>query len=246
MSDQTDAVVFTGPGKSGNPSDQEATTAQQQVLTRKDMDQMVNDITEQVVRRTQGLIDSQTSNINKRIQDGLSNLKSVIEVQRNAGIDITPEQEQALRQRVIAEAYTAEGPTAPTDPSKGTRQTQPEPQGGQEIDPVTAEAIAMMEEAGVWISDTDPEAEKMRQAKTPRQYFKAVEEAIQLKQERTSQTKPETGADTGDRSPTNLGGSGGSKASLRRQYQEEAKKVRGDVWAVTELKRKYRKLGLDI
>jgi len=245
MSDQTDAVAFTGPGKSGNPSDQEANAAQQQVLTRKDMDQMVNDITEQVVRRTQGLIDSQTSNINKRIQDGLSNLKSVIEVQRSAGIEITPEQEQVLRQRIISEAYTVD-PSSPPDPSTGTRNPQPEPQGGQEIDPVTAEAIAMMEEAGVWIADTDPEAENIRQAKSPRQYFKAVEEAIAAKRERTSQTKTETGEEPSGRSPTNLGGSGGSKASLRRQYQEEAKKVRGDVWAVTELKRKYRKLGLDI
>jgi hypothetical protein len=250
MSDQTNAVGFTGEGQAGPPPEgTEATPTQQQYLTQKDFDLQVDGIIEQVVRRTQGLIDSQTSKINNRIQDGLNNLQQVIEIQRNSGMQITPEQEQALQQRVISEAYKGDPPNPPGPSETPGQQPPTGSPAGPDVDPVTAEAIAMMQEAGVIINNDDPEAEGLRTAKTPRQYFKAVEEGIRAKQARTSagNTQPVSPGDPGDapRMPTNVGGSGGS-ANLERQYREEVTKVRGDVWAVVQCKKKYRKMGLNI
>ena len=121
------------------------------------------------------------------------------------------------------------------------------PQGGPEVNPVTADGWRMMEEAGVKIQEDDPEAKMLLQARTPREYFSAIESAIEAKRQRTSK-EPEESSATPPRTPTNLGGSGAPtpKATVD-DYKQEMYAARGlGPRKGREIMKKFRDLGVPV
>ena len=205
MSDQTNAVGFTGDGQPSEPSPKEEPKPTQPEVLTPDQEKFKDDVSETVFRRVQGLLDRQTEHLSK---------------------------------------LQAEQAPAP-EPSKKPAKV---PKGEQEVDPVTADGWRIMDDAGVQIEKNDPEAALLAEARTPREYFLAVETAIETKRQRTStEPKEEEGA-TPPRTPTNLGGSGAPtpKATVD-DYKKEMYAARGQ-GAVKgrEIKDKYRKLGVEV
>jgi len=210
VSDQTNAVGFTGEGQTPEPSQpEEQKPAQQEVLTPDR--QLVDEVSEQVFRRMQGLSDRQTETILKKIQE-----------RQEAKPDPSP------------------------DTSKGTPAQAT--QGEQVIDPVTADGWQMMKDAGVQINEHDPEAQLLSQARTPREYFTAIETAIEAKRQRTSTETPAEQSATPQRTPTNLGGSGApTPKATEEDYKKEMYAARGQgPRKGREIKDKYRKLGVEV
>ena len=143
----------------------------------------------------------------QKVQGDLGALKQTLDIMKASGVQVTPEQEQAMRNQVIARAYE----TPQGTPGAPAAQPQPEYVPGEEDfeeppDPVTIQAWTMMEQMGVYINEDDPEVSLLDQ--TGEQAFIAsVKPAIEAKIKRLAgiapgPTQPQPHA------PTNLGGSG--------------------------------------
>lgn len=189
MGDQTKAVVFNqDPGQdSGKPSGktEETNAAQQEVLTLNQVQRMVKEAEENVFRRAQGLIDKVDTRITKEVRNKLKGLDATLKVQRDAGIQITAEQEQALKNRIIQDGLTAEQQDPETlSPPNLQQEPAQEPEGDMDIDPITAEAWNMMDEANTPIEKDDPEFSMIVTDGTAFAFLKSVQEAIQAKKDR--------------------------------------------------------------
>jgi hypothetical protein len=238
MSDQNPKPIAFQQG--GNPVPASPTpepgmqTVQPSSLTQDQVRAIAEEVAEAKFRQTQGLIDKADSRITKKVQGELQQLEKTLKVQAELGIVIPPEKVIAMQQQVMARAYSEnEQPPAPTQPY-GTQPTQPMyPEGGNVPD-VSAQALRMMQRAGVIIEDSDPEVVGIDMS-DPDLFLASVGHAINVKKTRLA--APVT--------PTNAGGSG-SPQGLQAQYQAELKAVAGKPVAVGQLKMKYRRLGLDV
>ena len=205
MSDQTNAVGFTGERQTPEPSQtEEQKPAQPEVLT-PEYEKLRDDVSETVFRRVQGLLDRQTEHLSKALQ--------------------------------------APSPASEPSESKPAKAAK----GEQVVDPVTADGWKMMEDAGVQINEHDPEAYALSQAKSPREFFAAIETAIEAKRQRTS-TEPEEQGATPQRTPTNLGGIGApTPKATEDDYKIEMYAARGQgALKGREIKDKYRKMGVPV
>jgi len=219
MNNQTDnaAVEYPGGGQPPEvqpekPEVEQKTPAQQQEVPVTISQEQLDEITENLFRRVQGLNTKQADTITRKISEQIKALNTSIGTMKATGIEVTPAQEEAMRQRVITDAY-ANADEEPVTPGEAPAQRPPTRDQG--VDSVTADGWAMMEEAGVYIRQEDPEAELyLAKAQTPRQYFQAIEKAIQAKKarlENTGKDLPETAPpeEPGPgRMPTGSGGPG--------------------------------------
>jgi len=206
VSDQTNAVGFTGDGQSSEPSQTEEEKPTQPEVLTPGYEKLKDDVSETVFRRVQGLLDRQTEHLSKL---------------------------QAEQQ--------SPAPAASKKPAKVSK-------GEQEVDPVTADGWRMMDDAGVQIEEHDPEAQILSQAKTPREYFAAIETAIQTKRQRTSTETPAEQSATPQRTPTNLGGSGApTPKATEEDYKKEMYAARGQgPRKGREIMKKYRDMGISV
>lgn len=159
---------------------------------------------EAAYRRAQSYADKRQQVFNQSIEA----LNKALEMQRAAGITITPEQEQNLKDRVWQQAMTAQiGDSASPENSPPGTPTPGETAQGQLSD-IDKAAFEIMEEYGVTIEKADPEFD-MLDPSTPRKYLNSMEKAIQAKQARLQK-------DTGNaRTPTNAGMTGGQAMPVR-------------------------------
>jgi hypothetical protein len=158
---------------------------------------------EAAFRRAQGLYESGRTNFEQKVQGELASLKNFIEVAKLSGKEITPQDEQQMRQNVIARAYETAQPATPP----GQPQLQAPEGNGDDADPVTLAAWEMMKEVGVDIEDNDPEVRLIVDNGTPLQFIRSVEKAIAAKQARTGATGNQPPA-VQPHVPTNAGGGG--------------------------------------
>ncbi len=214
-SDQTPAVAFQGGGQppvqTPPPAEPAKEPAQPEVLTlTKDefenrLSAVKKEAEDAAFKRAQSLIEKTNTTVLKKVQADLKNLQQSLELQRKAGIEISPQQEEALKTQVISKAFTEgdplpepEPPPQPAQPAPGQVPGQPPRPGAEpELDPITAEAQRMMQEAGTTIDAGDPELALLNHS-SPYQYLRSIEAAIAAKRQRLSSSK----------TPTNLGGMG--------------------------------------
>lgn len=248
MSEEQKTVGFTGDGdhqtaSPSAPQDAEIVEPEQgtepKYLTRKEAQRLRQEITDEVLRQTQSLTDKAASRIDKKLQDELKKIGDVIKLQRQAGIDITPEQERAMRQTAYDTVFSQLSESEPDHPPA---QKTPSVPPGEDDRAIRAVAAAMNEltddiykEVGVMVEQNDPEVELIDQS-SPSAFLKSLRKAAEKKAQRI--------ATPAEARITSL--AKGSQTSLENQYAEEKKKIQGDVQALIELKRKYRAKGLQI
>lgn len=183
MSDE-EQVVGQGQGQAPEaaPTEQAqgTTTEQSEFVTRAEAQRVADAAAEAALRKAQSMFDRGRDGILKKVQSDLATIAETIERQRAIGVEVTPEQEEAMKSRVLARALDEPVATDAASPAK----TAPQPEAAQEtLDPVSAEALGMMQAAGVTIEDDDPEFGQIVQT-SPYAFLKSVEAAIAAKQER--------------------------------------------------------------
>lgn len=163
-----------------SPADQQKEKPAPEFVTRAELNAMLNEQQKRIVQST-------TDRVSNRIQADLKNLTAVLEFQKKQGVQITPQQEAAMRDAVIREAYAEGKPNA--DPS---RQMQEYPEG-EPYNPVAAEIANIMRLEGVPILDSDPEFENietiLQGPPNPAALRRALYEAIDAKRERLTTRK---------------------------------------------------------
>ena len=248
MSEEPKTVGFTGDGDHQDASLQtsqdventeQGQATEPEYLTRAEAQRLRQEITDEVLRQTQSLTDKAASRIDKKLQDELKKIGDVIKLQRQAGIEITPEQERAMRQTAYDTVFSQLSDSEPDHP-KG--QNTPSAPVGEDEKAMRAVAAAMNDltddiykEVGVVVEQNDPEVELIDQS-SPAAFLKSLRKAAEKKAQRI--------ATPAEARITSL--AKGTKTSLETQYAEERAKIQGDVEALIQLKKKYRAKGLQI
>ena len=246
---ETDKVVLSaGEGQSQEnsqvvPQEPAATDDGQQTakefLTREEAQRLFEDQKNDLLRQTQSLTDKASSRLDKQLRGEIKKVNDVIDLQKKAGIDITPEQERTMRQMAYDTALGQIGEET-DDLEKGAAKP-PDMNNPQQVMKAATAAVIdglvtdIYKEAGVTVYENDPELEMIDKT-TPMAFLNSVKAAVEKKKQRI-QTAPETRI-------ASLGK--GQQTNLEAQYLEEKKKIQGDVNALIELKKNYRAKGLQV
>lgn len=203
--------VPQGKPEAGQPSvpasPREQPSGQPQYVTLEQAQAMAKQAEETAFRRAQGLIDTRANRIDESVRQRLEQLASTLDLQRAAGIQITPEQQRALEAQVMAEEFKK-----PQQQQPGSQQQPQQPQDPQQFDPIQMVAQKMLDDAGVEWDEQHPAAAELLQVvsdptATPKRYLDAVDAYIQANK---GQQPPNPNQPATDRLPTNLGGTGGT------------------------------------
>lgn len=168
-------------GQSANASGEGAQVQEQvkPILTKEDIRAVVEETLDGFNRKQQSARDKQEARFTKQLQSVQSALKA-------AGVDMStlqPDQvravEQAVRQNAIAEDASTDQPAQ----APGKEQ----PGNAQATDQADAFATHLEEAFGFELTEADPEAAKVKEAKTLPEYKKAYREALEAKRERMAQ-----------------------------------------------------------
>lgn len=189
----------------GQPS---AAPVQPEYLTREQAEALVKQAaqqaTEDAFRRAQGFVVKR----DQAIQKSLDDLKATLEMQRQAGVTITPEQERVMQEQVRQKAIQEAGPS-----DQASTQQPVQAAADDTIDPITAIAIGFERRYGVEITEEDPEFRLIKTDGAEDEYLDTYLQAIQTKQKRLQGQPPPT-----VRTPTNLG-QGGTPPTNRDPLQ---------------------------
>lgn len=160
----------------------EGTQAQEQVkpiLTKEDIRAVVEETLDGFNRKQQSARDKQEARFNKQLTTVQSALKA-------AGVDLStlqPDQVRAVEQSIRQHAIDEDA--SPDQPAQADGKEQPaNGKAAQDADTF----VAHIEEAfGLELTDADPEAAKVKEAKTLPEFKKAYREALEGKRERMAQ-----------------------------------------------------------
>lgn len=213
MVDKNRATTFQGEGQ---PQEEPATPAvsgqptvtnavQPQYVTMEQAAQLAKEAADDAFRRAQSLYSKSQAGFEKKVQADLKNLEKALDLQKKAGISITPEQENTMRQQVINQAFMDDGQptqqvTSPNQPAQAGEEEGPP-------DPVTAAAWKIMEDAGIDdIEESDPEFSLIDE-NTPDafKFLRSIEAATEAKRKRLAEQSP---VQQPTRTPTNAGAGG--------------------------------------
>ncbi len=256
MSDQNRPVGFERAGNPATPSQAApgggtpgATPEGQnheRPITLTEVQRLIQDAVQSTLRQTQSVTDRQEAKLRKELQDKLAQISQVQKTMEAAGVQITPEIQDRIRRQVIDDSLlgTAAGtPQGVSDPAAQPGQPSAE-QPQANLDPINQAALSMMEEAGIQVLSNDPEA-AMLDHSNRRAFLRSLDQAIEAKRQRM-QGQPQTpAAPAGTRAPTNLGGVG-QQTGLMEQYQREISNPGLPQHMRLEVRRKYRRLGLNV
>jgi len=177
----------------------EIAQAVEQVVSKL-LPKVKSEVLDEAVRRSQSLVDKADRRITDRLRREFQAIDRYAQMFKSAGIEIDDAMLEQMKQRKVIEELageasggegSAEG--SAQDPQAGQPQT-PDPAQS----PVMQDALAIMEEAGTFIEDGDPELE-MIDLKTPSPYkfLRSVEAAVEAKKKRVAGSK-EPNADDGN------------------------------------------------
>lgn len=210
--DPTKAVVAPqGAGQPPAPASSEPAqggTTPPAYVTREEAQAMAAEAAEAAYRKAQGLIDKTNSTTLKKVQGDLQALTKSLELQRQAGFQISPEQEASLRNQVISRALSEPESTPPPDGQPAAQTGSPAAQPGSqdgEWDAIVAAVNKMCanieRKAGVTLSEE--EVKGIEHVVDPEDYVEAFRQLVTAKK-----AQPPTQPNQPTRAPTNLGAMG--------------------------------------
>lgn len=222
------------PPAEGSGNVESGKGAQPEFLTREEAERLKEDI----LRQTQSLTDKAASRMDKRLAEELKKIDDVVKIQRESGITITPQQESDLRRtaydKVLKETtQEPQGQLNTVTPNPSIQTLPPEVVAQAQLANEIAQDI--FEELGVTVEDKDPEA-SMVDMSSPKAFVNSIRVAAEKKKQRVS-TPVEA------RIASQLTG---QTTDLETQYKERLSKLQGQPSAIIELKKEFRKKGLQI
>ncbi len=242
MSDQYKAAGFTGSAQvqPSAPATDAQTPAQPQYLTRDEAEAMAKAAEEAAFRRAQGLIEKSSSRVLKQVQTDLKALETSLALQRKAGIEVTPEMEDRLKQQVMQKAFQ-DAPVEEVVPIPSA----PVQEAGQPVDRsedpaiVNAQAWGLMEGAGIFLEDGDEELNMLVRNSTGKDFIDSMKAAIEHKRQRNAASNINPAV----RVAGAVQGTG--KPDLMQAYLKEVDSATNQSQRL-DIRRKYRNLGLQL
>ena len=243
MSDQIDGkpISFTGNGQGQNSPEGagQSDNRQPDVFTRSEFEaeweRRSKELEKNILSQSQSYADKGTHKVRAK----LAEVEATVKRTQAAGVELSPEQIEKMRQDAITEAYADESDLSPAGAqvAQVSAQDPAKPQPQEALDPVNQIALQMQQKAGVMLYDNDPEVVAIKAAEDEVAFLEAVRQGIAAKQQRMSRS-PEA------RIPGLVNGRS-TGGNLMAQYQAELKQIpRGNVDAVAKLKAKYIGMGL--
>lgn len=244
MSDKP--ITFTQAGEPANPSPDTTQGAVGQVeqkgvqyVTLDEARRIASDAAEEAFRKAQGLVDKSTRRLSSQAKQQVESLRSQIQRQRDLGVPVTPEQEEKLVQDRINHLILSDD-GEPTEPAPTPGSTD---QGSQNK-PVDVRALEIMQRNGSVVYENDPEYNAL-DFTSEDAFLQSVDRASQAKRARLAGTGTHSAPTMVPTSAATIQGTPGT--NLQAAYETELAKVpRGNVHQVTELKKKYRGMGLQV
>lgn len=202
MSDKTNAEP-TAPVAGQPPAEGE-----QQFLTHAEFDAGMKVLLEQLKVSNKGLAGSMGETVGKRvstdvvgtIRTDLKQLEKHFEMQKAAGVEVTPEQQAAMRNAVLLDGIQKE-PDESEPPETQAPEKAPAQEPGKAPDPITQAAWDLMEEKGIELLDEDPEVEMVDNS-SPYKFLLSLAKALETKATRL-QKEPPTSQDETPPAPLN-------------------------------------------
>lgn len=243
--------------QAGQANGQEGQQSNEPAITPEYLKEMEARIIDEATRRAQSMTDKLGSRLDKEIQTALDQATNSIELAKAAGLEMTPQQEQAIKDRAINNAYSRMNQQSQQSSSPGSDPQQPAPQPDQGNNLamgnfINAEVQKIMRRYDVFIPP-DEANQLIGNVGGPYEYLQAFESIASTRQQnRLGGQPPQPGSTIPSMVPQ--GRAPGSTA-LRDQYENELAQIRkgkhpsiklGDEWALTQLERSYRDKGLDI
>lgn len=186
MVEQPKATFPQEQGQAPDLDEGQGGQAQPETLTRQEIQALLQEQENRFVERTKGLLNSISDKTQNKVQTALAEFQRSIEVQKAAGIELSPEQMKAAQQQVIMDAISKpeeQETLSGTEATSAAQQTQ-QP---TTADPITQEAWKMMEDNGVDILEQDEEYKSL-DFTSPYRFLKSVEQAIEAKKLRLGNT----------------------------------------------------------
>jgi len=215
------------------PQSGEQGTGTQSVITREEVQSMLEASNAEVLKRAQGITDKNLTRFEREWKAKLEAINSTIEVQRAAGINITPEQQTHITNTAFNKLI------ATTPPAENLSPAALPPSGAQApirpVNEASALAADIFKAYGLQVTREDPEFITVK-ATDRATFIRTLTEAVQAKAKRASIT-PST------RLPTQ---GTGSAPSLKAAYEAEKSKIprgQSSLRARIELDKKYRDMG---
>jgi len=190
MSDKTNADPTQVAGQPPAEGDQ------QQFLTRAEYLAGQEQLLADLKKSNSGLVGSMGEMVGKRvstdvvstIRTDLKQLEKHFELQKAAGVEVTPEQQATMRNAVLLDGIQQE--PEKIEPTEGQTPGQAPAQAPEQAqDPITQAAWSMMEERKVEILDEDPEA-KTLDTSSPYKFLLSLDKAITAKETRLQKEPP--------------------------------------------------------
>jgi len=156
-------------------------------------------------RRTQGAVDRSEQRIFDRLRQDLAGVDGLGEELRGIGVELTPQQQEALRQRRLMRTFQ-EPPESPQPRGRAPNREPSPAEAETEFNPVAATADAawaiMTQEYGVVVEEKDPEFAMIDVTTTkPSRLLATVREAAEAKARRLGRLQDEEGETGGPPPP---------------------------------------------
>jgi hypothetical protein len=238
----TDEGLVEGqqPGQSGqvgqvvDASQQEHADNRAAYVSRDELNQALEDVRRQV----QGLVDKNVSRVDRRIADANRRIEEYVKLGQSAGVQVTPEQLERMKDKVIREAFTAS-----ESDGDGNQEAQHGPQQ-QQINPIMQVAIKRLEKAGLNPEEVEkhPDFHVVdRKTEDPDEFLSSINEFIEAAKKRQ-----EAGGSAAA-VPGEVARGGSTGGHLADKYIEEIMAARGQGAHVgKEIRERYRKMGVDV
>lgn len=181
------------PGTAGNASPEGATEgAAPKPVTLEQVQDLLSKATtnlrSEVGKQIQSQIDKADVRISDRLRQEFVNIDNYAKLAKDAGQEVSPETIKRMKQDAMMREFEGEQVQGQGS-GGGSAQGQQQGQSQQQIQqsPVVMTALALMQEEGVFIEDTDPEV-KLIDLKTtsPKALLASVQGAIEAKKQRLS------------------------------------------------------------
>ncbi len=190
-------------------------------------------------RRLQGLVDRNASRMDKRVSDAMTRIDGAIEAGKAVGIQYTPEQEEAIRDRAVRQAMSAKETAQPSG-QPAQRQGQAE-QGGEQLDPVTLTARMLFQKHQVSLTPNDRQWSMIKtDTDDPEEYLDSVRAAIKDYEEQKAKPVSQAAA------PSTAGKGSPVAKPNEDDYRDEVMAARGKPDEIRKIKAKFAKAGLDV
>jgi len=233
---------------SGNPNSQQQTSVekgasdgQPQYVTQADLEKIRQDAIDEARRTAQSISDKAASTSRKAYQEA----KAEIDRLKKLGLQMTPQQEEAIRDQKLSAMMNEEGAGQAGEQQPQSNIQKPKPQQQAAAPPkwLQDDVNELIADAGFNLVGQDFQDAGLTpqlMQENPRKFYDTYKAALDAKREEIRKGgQPRRGA-------VPAMGSGGSSVGLEAQCKKEMMAAKGNQQKINEIRKRYSEQGVDI